>query len=142
MIENWLLASVEKNPFYQLWFDELFKAIDIGPKQYIQYIQATYDNSQDYFQRIGRLEYLVAYVACQKVMRDVAPSMVLINCDKNAFFYQVKNKWVKEKTLIDLAIHESPDEYPNLIKLAGKERQILDKHFARGQYFKHSLLDF
>ena len=142
VIENWLLASVEKNPFYQLWFDELFKAIDIGPKQYIQYIQATYDNSQDYFQHIGRLEYLVAYVACQKVMRDISPSMVLINCDENAFFYQVKNKWVKEKTLIDLAICEAPEEYPNLIKLAGKERKILDRHFTRGQYFENSLLDF
>ena len=75
-------------------------------------------------------------------MRDISPSMVLINCDENAFFYQVKNKWVKEKTLIDLAICEAPEEYPNLIKLAGKERKILDRHFTRGQYFENSLLDF
>jgi hypothetical protein len=27
VIENWLLASVEKNPFYQLWFDELLRRL-------------------------------------------------------------------------------------------------------------------
>lgn len=53
---------------------------------YLQEIKETEVNYQDLFQEIGRLEYLVAYVACQKVMRYHLPSMTLINCDKNAFF--------------------------------------------------------
>ena len=140
VIENWLLASVAQNQFYQRWFDELLFAIEMGPSQYIAQIKQLPD-SEKYTQRIGRLEYLVAYVACQKVMREYPVSMVFINCDKNAFFYQVTHQWVKEKVLIDMAIHIAPDEKPKLIKLAGKERVILDKYYSKSKYFSDSLLD-
>lgn len=142
VIENWLLATLPQQAFFKRWFEELFAAIEGGVAQYIQAIRANYPNYDDYFQRIGRLEYLVAYVACQKVMRDDMPSMVLLNCDQNAFYYQVKNQWVKERTLIDFAIHKAPNELPKLIKLAGKERHILDQHYAKKQYFSGTLLDF
>ena len=141
VIENWLLASVQHNIFYKYWFDELYYAIEMGPKYYIEQIKVQESNYQDFFQEIGRLEYLVAYVACQKVMRRIPVSMVLINCDQNAFFYQVKNKWSKEKVLIDMAINIAPDEYPKLIKLAGKERKILDLYYTKAKYFPGSLLD-
>ena len=141
VIENWLLASVQHNIFYKYWFDELYYAIEMGPKYYIEQIKVQESNYQDFFQEIGRLEYLVAYVACQKVMRRIPVSMVLINCDQNAFFYQVKNKWSKEKVLIDMAINIAPDEYPKLIKLAGKERKILDLYYTKAKYFPDSLLD-
>ena len=141
VLENWLLASPPKNIFFRKWFDELFKAIELGPKTYIQQIKSTDTNAGDIFQKIGRLEYLVAYVACQKIMREHLPSMTLVNCDKNAFFYQVKNQWVKEKVLIDMAIHIAPSRPPKLIKLAGKERGILSRYYEKGMYFKGSLLD-
>ncbi len=141
VLENWLLASTEKNIFFKKWFDELYLAIKFGPKAYIQQLKDTEENYQDLFQEIGRLEYLVAYVACQKIMRENFLSMTLINCDKNAFFYQVKNKWVKEHTLIDLAINYPPPELPKLIKLAGKERGILSQYYTKGMYNKGSLLD-
>ena len=141
VLENWLLASTEKNIFFIKWFDELYLAIKFGPKAYIQQLKDTEENYQDLFQEIGRLEYLVAYVACQKIMRENFLSMTLINCDKNAFFYQVKNKWVKEHTLIDLAINYPPPELPKLIKLAGKERGILSQYYTKGMYNKGSLLD-
>lgn len=141
VLENWLLASTEKNIFFKKWFDELYLAIKLGPKTYIQQLKETEENYQDLFQEIGRLEYLVAYVACQKIMRENFLSMTLINCDKNAFFYQVKNKWVKEHTLIDLAINYPPPELPKLIKLAGKERGILSQYYTKGMYNKGSLLD-
>lgn len=141
VIENWLLASVQHNIFYKDWFDELYSAIEMGPKHYIEQIKIQESNYQDFFQEIGRLEYLVAYVACQKVMRRIPVSMVLINCDQNAFFYQVKNQWSKEKVLIDMAINIAPDEYPKLIKLAGKERKILDLYYTKAKYFPDSLLD-
>ncbi|QBQ15285.1 glycosyltransferase family 32 protein [Acinetobacter haemolyticus] len=141
VLENWLLASTAKNIFFKKWLDEFYKAIELSPKIYIQQIRDTDVNYQDLFQEIGRLEYLVAYVACQKVMRENLPSMTLINCDKNAFFYQVKRRWMKERVLIDMAINYPPVEKPKLIKLAGKERGILSKYYSKGMYFKDSLID-
>lgn len=141
VLENWLLASAAKNPFFKYWFDELVTAIELSPKAYLQKLKETEPNYQDLFQHIGRLEYLVAYVACQKVMRQHLPSMCLINCDKNALYFQVKHQWVKEKVLIDMAIHHPPAEMPKLIKLAGKERKTLSHYYEKGMYFEHSLLD-
>ena len=141
VLENWLLASAEKNIFFKEWFDELAKAIEMTPKAYLQKLKETEPDYQDMFQQIGRLEYLVAYVACQKVMRNHLPSMCLINCDRNAFFYQVKNKWMKEKVLIDMAINYPPQQMPRLIKLAGKERKTLGHYYAKGMYLEGSLLD-
>jgi hypothetical protein len=80
-------------------------------------------------------------VACQKVMRRHLPSMSLINCDKNALFFQVKHQWAKEKVLIDMAINYSPTPMPRLIKLAGKERKTLSHYYEKGMYLKDSLLD-
>lgn len=141
VLENWLLASAAKNPFFKYWFDELVTAIELSPKAYLQKLKETEPNYQDLFQHIGRLEYLVAYVACQKVMRQHLPSMCLINCDKNALYFQVKHQWVKEKVLIDMAIHHPPAEMPKLIKLAGKERKTLSHYYEKGMYLEDSLLD-
>ena len=141
VLENWLLASAAKNPFFKYWFDELVIAIELSPKAYLQKLKETEHNYQDLFQHIGRLEYLVAYVACQKVMRQHLPSMCLINCDKNALYFQVKHQWVKEKVLIDMAIHHPPAEMPKLIKLAGKERKTLSHYYEKGMYLEGSLLD-
>lgn len=141
VLENWLLASAAKNPFFKYWFDELVIAIELSPKAYLQKLKETQPNYQDLFQHIGRLEYLVAYVACQKVMRQHSPSMCLINCDKNALYFQVKHQWVKEKVLIDMAIHHPPAEMPKLIKLAGKERKTLSHYYEKGMYLEGSLLD-
>ncbi|WP_202740848.1 glycosyltransferase family 32 protein [Acinetobacter sp. 'aerobic (ED)'] len=141
VLENWLLASAAKNPFFKYWFDELVIAIELSPKAYLQKLKETEPNYQDLFQHIGRLEYLVAYVACQKVMRQHLPSMCLINCDKNALYFQVKHQWVKEKVLIDMAIHHPPAEMPKLIKLAGKERKTLSHYYEKGMYLEDSLLD-
>ncbi|WP_010112648.1 glycosyltransferase family 32 protein [Acinetobacter sp. P8-3-8] len=142
VLENWLLASIKHNIFFKYWFDELYLAIQQSPKNYIQNIKVTESNTKDIFQRIGNLEYLVAYVACQKVLRRSFPSITLIDCDENAFYYQVKNRWVKEKFLIDMAINYPADEYPKLIKLAGKERNYLCRYYNKGMYFKGSFIDF
>lgn len=142
VLENWLLAGVENNLFFKNWFDELYLAIQKTPKIYIQEIKNTEKNTKDIFQRISNLEYLVAYVACQKVLRENFPSITLIDCDENAFYYQVKNRWVKEKILIDMAVNYPAEEYPKLIKLAGKERNYLCKYYDKGMYFKDSYIDF
>lgn len=142
VLENWLLASVANNVFFKHWYDELYLAIEQTPKLYIQQIKTTEKNAKDIFQRIGNLEYLVAYVACQKVLRRVFPSITLIDCDENAFYCQAKNRWVKEKILIDMAVNHSPVERPKLIKLAGKERNYLCQYYNKGMYFKDSLIDF
>lgn len=141
VLENWLLASVGNNVFFKQWYDELFLAIQQTPKKYIQNIKATESNTKDIFQEISNLEYLVAYVACQRVMRKNFPSITLIDCDENAFYYQVKNRWVKEKILINMAINYPADEYPKLIKLAGKERNYLCQYYNKGMYFEGSLID-
>lgn len=141
VLENWLLASSAKNVFFKYWFDELVTAIELTPKAYLQKLKETEPDYQDLIQHIGRLEYLVAYVACQKVMRNHLPSMCLINCDKNALYFQVKHQWVKEKVLIDMAIHYPPAEMPKLIKLAGKERKTLSHYYEKGMYLEGSLLD-
>ncbi|ENW05515.1 glycosyltransferase family 32 protein [Acinetobacter beijerinckii] len=141
VVENWLLASAEKNIFFKEWFNELAKAIEMSPKAYLQQLKKTEQQYQDLFQQIGRLEYLVAYVACQKVMRNHLPSMSLINCDKNALFFQVKHQWIKEKVLIDMAVNYPPAEMPRLIKLAGKERKTLSHYYEKGMYLEGSLLD-
>ena len=142
VLENWLLASVKNNVFFKHWYDELYLAIQQTPKSYVQNIRNTEKNSKDFFQRISNLEYLVAYVACQKVLRRSFPSITLIDCDENAFYYQVKNRWVKEKILIDMAINYPAEEYPKLIKLAGKERNYLCQYYDKGMYFKGSFIDF
>lgn len=141
VLENWLLASVKNNIFFKYWYDELYLAIQKTPKVYIQEIKKTEKKPADIFQRIGNLEYLVAYVACQKVFRKYFPSISLIDCDENAFFYQFTNRWIKEKILIDFAINYPPAEPPKLIKLAGKERKTISYYFAKKKYFKGSFID-
>jgi len=142
IIENWLLAGQQNNPFFKLWFDELYLAIQQTPKKYIEEIKSNKENAKKIFQKIGNLEYLVAYVACQKIIHQHGmPSITLIDCDQNAFFYQVKNKWIKEKILIDFAINYPPNEVPKLLKLAGKERKALNHYFLKKQFFEKSFLD-
>jgi hypothetical protein len=140
VIENWLLASTQNNIFYRYWGDELYQALKIGPKNYVAEIKKQ-SNSTDIFQRIGRLEYLIAYVVCQKVMREYPVSMTFIDCDQNAFLYQVSNQWVKEKIAIDMAVNLAPQGIPRLIKLAGKERKALEAIYAKSQYLPKSLID-
>jgi hypothetical protein len=140
VIENWLLASVANNAFFRHWLDGLYQALKIGYKKYIAELKKN-SHSVEIFQEIGRLEYLIAYVVCQQVMREYQISMVLIDCDKNAFFYQVSNQWMKEKVLIDMGIHFAPKQKPKLIKLAGKERKYLEYYYMTGNYLPESLID-
>ncbi len=142
VIENWLLATVPHNVFFQTWFDELLNAMQIGPKNYINEIRRTVPDCEKIFQKISNLEYLISYVVCQIIMLKTMPSITLIDCDQNAFYYQVKNKWVKEKTLIEMAINHHTSEYPKLIKFAGKERKHIGDFYEKGLYFEASLLDF
>lgn len=141
VLENWLLAAVPQQKFFKMWFDELAQAIVETPQHYIQQIKQNNPLSDELFQEIGNLEYLVAYVACQKVMRKEMPSIAVLNCDENALGFQVKNRWVKEKTLIELALDERPQPIPYLIKLTKKERTYLNKYYEKGRYFKNTLLD-
>lgn len=142
VIENWLLATIPNNRFFKDWFDELVKAMQVGPKNYIHEIKRTVPNHEKIFQKISNLEYLISYVVCQVIMLKALPSITLIDCDQNAFYYQVKNKWVKEKTLIEMAINHHSGEYPKLIKFAGKERKHAGEFYEKGMYFQDSLLDF
>lgn len=143
VIENWLLASSGKNEFFKYWFEELEEALLISPQKYIAKIRLNEKNSKEIFQKIGNLEYLIAYVACQKVYRKYGvPSITLIDCDQNAFYYQVKNRWVKERILIDMAVNYVPKNNPKLIKLAGKERKYLCEYYSKNMYFKNSFMDF
>lgn len=142
VIENWLLATTPNNPFFKDWFDELLNAMQIGPKNYINHIKQTMPDHEKIFQKISNLEYLISYVVCQIIMSRVVLSITLIDCDQNAFYYQVKNKWVKEKTLIEMAINHHSGEYPKLIKFAGKERKHVGEFYEKGLYFESSLLDF
>lgn len=142
VIENWLMCSITGDLFFKKWFDELFYALKITPKKYIKLINSSFKKPNDIFQNIGNLEYLVAYVACQKVMREHEINMTLINCDENAFFYQVNAKWIKQKILVDFAINTRPEIMPKLVKLAGKERKYLNYYYEKKKFFKDSLLDF
>lgn len=142
VIENWLLATTPNNKFFKDWFDELVRAMHVGPENYINEIKRTIPDSEKIFQNISNLNYLISYVVCQIVMQKTAPSITLIDCDQNAFYYQVKNKWVKEKTLIEMAINHHSSEYPKLIKFASKERKYTNDFYEKGMYFQNSLLDF
>lgn len=142
VLENWLLVSVKGNQFFEAWLKELIYAISISPKQYITELRKDIPNYHEYFQKIGNLEYLVAYVACQKVMRITPVNFTLINCDENAFYYQVKAKWMKQKILVCMATNLRPNVNPKLIKLAGKERFYLNKYYEKDRYIPGSLLDF
>lgn len=142
VIENWLLASEKNNIFFKLWFNELLTALKIGPKNYISNIKKMTPNSEEYFQNIGLLEYLIAYVACQKILRVSKPSITLINCDKNAFFYQNIN--IKSNTYFieALVLRKKPETMPHLIKLIGADRSLLTPYLLRKKYKAESLLDF
>lgn len=142
IIENWLLASSKNNLFFKAWFDELLAALKIGPKQYVKNIRDSRTDCHKVFQRISNPEYLISYVVCQIIMCEHKPSVTLIDCDQNAFFYQVKNRWVKEKTLIDMALNHQAGEFPKLIKFAGKERNHVAQYYEKGMFFENSLLDF
>ncbi|NHB58718.1 glycosyltransferase family 32 protein [Acinetobacter shaoyimingii] len=142
VIENWLLASTQNNPFLKTWYSELLKAIQIGPKQYIKNIRKTMPECHKIFQRMSNPEYLISYVVCQMIMLEHQPSITLIDCDQNAFFYQVKNRWIKEKTLIDMALNHQQGEFPKLIKFAAKERNHIARFYEKGMFFENSLLDF
>lgn len=142
VIENWLLASEKNNIFFKLWFNELLTALKIGPKNYISNIKKMTPNPEEYFQNIGLLEYLIAYVACQKILRVSKPSITLINCDKNAFFYQNIN--IKSNTYFieALVLRKKPETMPHLIKLIGADRSLLTPYLLRKKYKAESLLDF
>lgn len=142
VIENWLLASTKNNIFFKLWLDELTLALTMGPKAYIAKIKETTTNYEEYFQNIGLLEYLIAYVACQKILRNTIPSITLINCDKNAFFYQ--NIDIKSNTYFieALVLRHRPAKMPHLIKLIGSDRSLIAPYLLKKKYKKQSLLDF
>ena len=142
IVQNGASLIIKDNVFFKHWYDELYLAIQQTPKLYIQDIKNTEKNPKDFFQRISNLEYLVAYVACQKILRHTFPSLTLIDCDENAFYCQVKNRWVKEKILIDMAINHRGEISPQLVKLAGKERNYLCQYYDKNMYFPNSLLDF
>lgn len=141
VIETWLLATCPNQDFFKAWKNELMEVIQKTPKAYIQEIKKNIPNPQQYFQKIGMLEYLCAYVAAQRVMRDHPPSITLINCDENAFYIQTHNQWKKHKVLYALAIDYKPDQMPKLIKLVGKERNLVNKYYIKHKFMPDSLLD-
>lgn len=140
VIESWLLITEKENEFFRLWLNELIIAIQKKPKNYIDEIKKSRENHTDIFQNIGRLEYLVTYVACQVVMQKEIPSISLIDCDENAFLFQVINSWSKEKFLINMAINRSPHPKPYLIKLTGSERKVIDKVLSNQKFLNGTLL--
>lgn len=142
VIESWLLATEQNNPFFKLWFDELDYAVKFGIKNYIQEIESTCSDYHEYFQNIGLLEYLVIYVACQKVQRKYQISFSLINCDKNAFLYQNLNGFSNIHFIESLILNLRPQTMPHLIKLIGADRRILMPFIHKKIIKEHSLLDF
>lgn len=142
ILENWLMASVQGNSFIKAWLDELIRVNQQGVKNYLTELKHSYPKPNDLFQNIGNIEYLFAYVACQKVMREHHLNYVVIDCDENALMHQVKNRWVKEKILIDFAINYRAESFPYLIKLAKKERNYLLKYYDQKKFLKGTYLDF
>lgn len=142
VIENWLLASEKGNIFFKEWLDELSNALKIGVKLYISNIKNNLINPNDYFQKIGALEYLIAYVVCQKVMRKIPISISLINCDQNAFFYQNIDLKCNLYFIESLVLKEKPSCMPHLIKLIGSDRKLITPYFLKKKFKKNSLLDF
>lgn len=141
VIETWLIATQKDNDFIKAWKSELLKAIDMSPRNYIEFIRNNYSNPNDYFQKIGQPIYLCAYIAAQVIMRNHPPSITLIDCDQNALRLQVKNRWKKYDVLYDLAIENKPEKMPKLIKLIGKERNLVNKYYRNKKYKPNSLLD-
>ncbi|WP_227556602.1 capsular polysaccharide synthesis protein [Acinetobacter nosocomialis] len=142
VIENWLLASEKGNIFFKKWLDELSYALKLGVKNYISEIRNTKPNYSEYFQNIGLLEYLVAYVACQKVLREIPNSISLINCDKNAFLYQNIDLKCNIYFIEALVLKERPDQMPYLIKLIGSDRALLTPYVLKNKFKNNSFLDF
>lgn len=145
VIESWLLATEKNNVFFKYWLDELKYAIHLGIQYYLKEIQDTHLNYKDFFQNICRPNYLVIYIACQKVMRIIKPSMTLINCDKSAFLYHSFNHQSKNYTNIhfieSMILKHKPKNMPFLIKLVSSDRQILQSYVEAGRIKENSLLD-
>lgn len=142
VIENWLLASEKGNIFFKHWLDELSYALQLGVRNYIAEIKNTRKNYSDYFQNIGLLEYLVAYVACQKVLRETPVSISLINCDKNAFLYQNIDLKCNIYFIESLVLKYRPERMPHLIKLIGSDRNLLTPYVLKNKFKNNSFLDF
>lgn len=142
VIENWLLASTKGNTFFKYWEEELTYALKLGITHYIKDIKIKHLDYEDYFQNIKFLEYLIAYVACQKVQRKYKISISLINCDQNAFFYQNLDLKHEIHFVENMILYHRPKIMPYLIKLIGSERKRLTPYFSKNKYKKNSLLDF
>lgn len=142
VIESWLLASERNNIFFKEWLDELIYAVKLGIKNYIHEIKKSCPNYDEYFQNIGRLEYLVIYVACQKVLRRAEMSITLINCDENAFIYHSFNDKSNIHFIESLVLNYRPLNMPYLIKLIGSDRNLLEPYIKSNKVKKNSLLDF
>ncbi|WP_196422276.1 capsular polysaccharide synthesis protein [Acinetobacter baretiae] len=144
IVETWLLASKAKQPFFKAWFDELSRVVSSGIHPYLEQLKKEQD-IKEITQNIGikKLDYFIVFVVCQKVMRTVEPSMVLIDCDQNVFNLQVRNDWLRAKLLIDLSlgVFTGKNQPPHLIKFIGKERHFLQKYYAKKQYLEHSPFD-
>lgn len=142
VIESWLLATSKFNEFFLVWKNELIDAIKIGKLNYINNIKNNYQNPENYFQKIGDLEYLIIYVACQVAMRKAEASFTLINCDKNALLFQATNNWNTLKLCINMGINQPPKTFPKLIKIIGTDRGSLEKIYEKKIFFQDSLLNF
>lgn len=114
----------------------------MGVRNYIAEIKNTRKNYSDYFQNIGLLEYLVAYVACQKVLRETPVSISLINCDKNAFLYQNIDLKCNIYFIESLVLKYRPERMPHLIKLIGSDRNLLTPYVLKNKFKNNSFLDF
>lgn len=141
VIENWLMAAKKNNKFISSWLDELLPIIDLGSKGYWQRISKD-ENFDKIKQGISNPEYLLAYLAAQKVQLNLKDSLnfYLKCCEEDAFFLQRTINWRPHKIAYLLSIYNCENLDFELIKLTGSDRLLINIIKKTKFFSKKSLL--
>ncbi len=140
VVESWFIAASKDNPFVSLWLDEMYKVLDVGVKQYITETKA-HPSAKLYLQNIGNPEYLVVYIACQRIIRNANTEFVCFECDKSCFLYQLQKDWCRVNLIESLSLKYAPESLPLLIKLTREDRQMVNNAISHNRVKPNSLLD-
>lgn len=139
IVETWFLAAPKRNVFIGKWLEILRKIQYIGT--YNLYLE--YKKRRDYLHLKQSIEdpfYLITNIICQGVMRDINPSLYLLESEKSAFYYSEKLGWKKEKLMNLYCIKDKPDCSPRIVKITSGERLYLNEIIKKNKVNKKSII--
>ena len=134
MVENWFLAAPPGSRFIADLAAEFERALTLGEPAYLAELRSSGElaaAAQGLPESMQ--EYLVMHVAASHVLARGTQGyrMALRRAEDSAFAYLAALRWRKRHLFARLALTRCPARVPNLIKLRGGDRQVIERNLHR-----------